>query len=68
MTTRHTTEALARKAARRLGREKVYVTQAWTPLRSTTMFVVIACELVLPLDEEFVLYQGPGYVCPREVA
>lgn len=67
MTTRHTTEALARKAARRHARETVRVVKS--PLLSgpgAHYHVETAEDITGTLSPETVLYHGPGYLCPKE--
>ena len=67
MTTTHSTEALARKAARRHGRETVRVVKS--PLldgSGARYHVETAEDITGELSPETVLYHGPGYLCPKE--
>ena len=69
MTTRHTTEDLARKAARRLGRELVQIIE--TPgirFGQCDYHGESGVPESVLAPEERLVYKGPGYACPREVS
>lgn len=67
--TSHSTEALARKHARRQGRDLVWVVEVPHGHfdSGTTQWRVFTSRPDLG-PHDTVLYQGPGYACPKEVA
>lgn len=69
MTTRHSTEALARKAARRLGNEPVHIIGTRTDYGIWTYHVLTGPDCQRPEGAPWAayLYRGPGYLCPKEV-